>query len=554
MTWLWNPLSVPLFIGAIASFVISIHVWQRDIKISKSGALLLIASGFWILGTAFEVVGGDLETKLFLTKLQYVGICFVTPVWLILSIQFSGNEQWLTPLNLSILIFIPVAIFFLAITNEMHGLMWKDAWLLENNPFVWKSKSIGFSVLLIYSYLAAGAGIIITALSMIRTRRFYRWQVTVFLIVILIPLITHVVIDNLGYSPDLDIELTPFVLAIVVPAMTLGLIRWIEVSIVPVARNAVVENMKDGLIVLDFKGRIVDTNPAARKIMNATAGEIIGEQLDVLSSEIGAFINDSSMGQEFDVEILVDGILRTYNCEFSPLLQPQGQMMSRIFVLRDISERVRAEKKNRESLQEKEALLREIHHRVKNNLQLITSLLNLQIAHIKDEQIIAEIKESQNRILAISFVHEKLYQSEDLGKVDFGSYVNSLVNHLFDVYRSSDVNIRADMELDTILLDIDTAIPCGLIINELVTNVFKHAFPGMSSGRVGLKLWAEPGDDVHMLVRDDGVGIPPNFDTQNISSLGFQLIQSLVIQLDGQIEFDDSDGAAIEINFHHPQE
>ena len=551
MTWQWNSLFVPLLIGGAASFVIAIHVWRRGIILSKSGALLLIASGFWILGSAFEVLGGDLETKIFATKFQYVGICFVTPLWVIMSILLSGRERWLSSLSISILMVIPLVTFILAITNDMHGLIWKEAWLFDDNPFVLKSKGIVFNVLLVYSYLLAGLGIVITLLTVIKARRLYRWQVTAFLIVVLIPMITHAAIDNLGYSPKFEIELTPFVISIVVPAMTLGLLRWMENSIVPIARNLVVDNMKDGLIVLDFLGRIADSNPAGRNLLTKSNGEILGKPLKELNSEIAAILQDDFAQQEFDVEILVDGQMRTYNAERSILNQHQDRLMSDILVLRDITERVQAEKNIKESLDEKDALLREVHHRVKNNLQVITSLLNLQISSIENEQVISEIKESQNRISSMAFVHEQLYQSESLGQVDFKRYVRKLVNYLFDVHHRIGLDVGVDLQLEKITLDIEKAIPCGLIVNELVSNVYKHAFPNATTGNIKLRLWMEPGDIIHLFIQDDGIGFPSNFDSKNTTSLGYQLVHLLVTQLNGQIEFNGNGGTQIEIFFHH---
>lgn len=159
MTWLWSPLFVPLLIGAIACFIIAIHVWRRDTQLSISGTFMLITAGFWILGAAFEVLGGDLETKLLATKLQYIGICFVAPVWLTLSIQFYGREEWLTLPSVGFIFLAPLGTFILVLTNDLHGLIWADAWLVPDNPFVWKLKGVGFQVLLGYSYLLVGWGL-----------------------------------------------------------------------------------------------------------------------------------------------------------------------------------------------------------------------------------------------------------------------------------------------------------------------------------------------------------------------------------------------------------
>ena len=527
MTWQWSPLLIPLLGGAIASFATAIYWWRSNSRISKTGSFLLVASGFWILGSALEVVGGDFHTKLVMSKIQYIGICFLPVSWLIISSQFSGRDTWQTPGNIVAIMFIPILTLCLAFTNERHGIMWKDAKLLGDSLYLIKSQGVGFFLLLLYSYLVVGVGIFFTITMLIQTRRLYRWQAFTFLITVLSALFTHIIFDKFGSGTILTIELTPFFLSIVVPPITWGLIRLHEEVALPIAKETLVRNMRDGLVVLDLEGLIVDINPAAQKLFNSTNKEIIGTQVDQYSDDLAVLIKNNH-DQERDIVLEIDGKLRSFSCEFSPVVDHHDRLICRILIFRDVTERVRTEIELRDSLEEKEALLKEVHHRVKNNLQVITSLLNLQISHIADEGAIAEIKESQNRIFSMAFVHEQLYQSDDVGQVDFGSYIHSLVSYLFEVYRRGDMNIRLDIQSEMVILDIDTAIPCGLIINELVTNVFKHAFPTASSGKLTLKLWLESGDQVHMLVKDNGIGFPPNLDTQNTTSLGFQLIHLLL--------------------------
>jgi PAS domain S-box-containing protein len=215
----------------------------------------------------------------------------------------------------------------------------------------------------------------------------------------------------------------------------------------------------------------------------------------------------------------------------------------------DISDRRKAEDALRASLREKEVLLREIHHRVKNNMQIISSLLSLQAREIDDPAIVEMFRESQSRIRSMAFVHEKLYQSKDLSRIGFSDYIRSLTNHLTQTYIIDGERIRFESEIEDIALDIGTAIPCGLIINELVTNAFKHAFPDVRAGTVRLELRRAAEDRFLLRVADDGVGFPAGLDFQLTESLGMQLVLMLVDQINGAIELEPGPGTSFRIDF-----
>ncbi len=209
-------------------------------------------------------------------------------------------------------------------------------------------------------------------------------------------------------------------------------------------------------------------------------------------------------------------------------------------------QRVRNEEKIMESLREKKLLLREIHHRVKNNLQIISSLLNLQSQYMKDEETQSVFIESKNRVKSMALIHEKLYRSSSLAHIDFEDYVESLVENLIYSYMDVSASIKTEIDVKDIYLNIDTAIPCGLIINELVSNSLKHAFPD-SKGTIKIKMRRKEGECL-LKVCDDGSGFPKEIDFKNTESLGMQLINSLVIQLDGNIEMLNESGTCFKIN------
>ena len=211
--------------------------------------------------------------------------------------------------------------------------------------------------------------------------------------------------------------------------------------------------------------------------------------------------------------------------------------------------RKRTEAQIKSSLQEKDVLLKEIHHRVKNNMQVISSLLNLQSRHIQDPVVLEMFKESQRRIRSMALIHERLYQSSDLSRIEFSQYLRNLATHLFHSYQVDSSRIQLRLEAEEVHLNINTAIPCGLIVNELISNALKHAFPEGRSGTLGLDLRAVAGDGYVLRVKDDGVGFPENLDFRKTETLGMQIVSTLVDQIDGSIELTRKMGTEFIIHF-----
>ncbi len=220
--------------------------------------------------------------------------------------------------------------------------------------------------------------------------------------------------------------------------------------------------------------------------------------------------------------------------------------------LLDITDRKNAEYEIKRSLQEKETLLMEIHHRVKNNLTVISSLLNLQSRYIKDKDDLIMFKESQSRAKSMAIIHQRLYSSSDLKHIDFGDYIKTLAGDIFDSYVYDPGNIKLNFDVEDVKLDINTSIPLGLILNELLTNSLKYAFPYGESmvheGIINIKLHKNDGGYT-LIVEDNGVGLPEDFNLENNNSLGLQLINTLTNQIDGNLTCSNNDGVTFRIDF-----
>ena len=244
-----------------------------------------------------------------------------------------------------------------------------------------------------------------------------------------------------------------------------------------------------------------------------------------------------------------------------PIRSARSGVTHMIVQYEDITEKKRIEEQTQKSLREKELLLKEVHHRVKNNMQLMKSMLHLQAGYVTDEQTLSMLTDSASRINAMALIHEKLYQSEEFGSVEINSYLTYVSDSLYQTYVKPGLEVHIETDLEHLFVDIDTAIPCGLLANELMSNALKHAFVGRSNGTVRLSFHpcappedADSGLEWHELrVSDNGTGIPSEGREASHGSLGLKLVDSLVKQLRGTLEVDSRPDSGTDFSIRFPR-
>ena len=306
-----------------------------------------------------------------------------------------------------------------------------------------------------------------------------------------------------------------------------------------------------------------DVNDAFLKTLGYSRGDIIGKTAE----DFALFVHPEQQAALAD-KLRADG--RLANCELQVRRQ-DGAILDGLFsgevissqgrqhfltVMVDITDRKQAEAALRDSLAEKTTLLQEVHHRVKNNLQIISSLLNLQADQVQDAAVLELLAVTRNRVGAMALLHENLYQSESLARLNLPEYVKSLCAHLLRAAGPirARVQLECHVEPGTISLELDQAVPCGLLLNELVTNALKHAFPGERSGCIRVTLERATPQTVGLTVADDGVGLSVTLDPRATSSLGLQLVSLLTQQLHGTVNFERGQGTAVHILFPNSAE
>ncbi len=308
----------------------------------------------------------------------------------------------------------------------------------------------------------------------------------------------------------------------------------------------VVEFSPIAKVMVNMAGTIEMVNRQAEHLFGYDREDMLGNSIEMLLPERfrqqhpqwrRAFFNDPQsrpMGAGRDLFALhKDGSEFPVEIGLNPIETDEGPMVLSAIV--DLSDRKQKEMRIRAALQEKELMLGEIHHRVKNNLQLVDSLLDMQADRIDDERVRAILRDSQNRIRSMALIHQTLYQSHDFARVDFAGIVDSLVPTLVNSYGIHANQVDLQIHTDPVFLPINLAIPCGLIINELITNALKYAFPDGRAGTITLKLLALQGNSVELVVSDDGVGIPEHLNIEQSETLGLQLVQLLSAQVNGEL-------------------
>jgi two-component sensor histidine kinase len=276
------------------------------------------------------------------------------------------------------------------------------------------------------------------------------------------------------------------------------------------------------------------------------------ERSDELAAILGRLRKGERLRHIETVRVRKDGKRIDVSLCISPIKDANGRLLGAAIIAHDITERKQVETYLKTSLREKEMLIKEIHHRVKNNLQVISSLLGLQAHTIGDSRLRAPLEESQARIQTMALIHQQLYRSGNLAQIDFAEYLRDLATRVVRSSRVGQGHLSLEISAEEVYFPIETAIPCGLLLHELLSNCVKHAFPGGRNGTIRVTLCRHLQGTHELTVRDDGVGLPEGLDVHATVSLGLRLVHLLAAQLHGMLTFESRQGTTVTLAFGEP--
>lgn len=314
------------------------------------------------------------------------------------------------------------------------------------------------------------------------------------------------------------------------------------------------ENNHAIMILLDPRdGKIIDANPAASNYYGLSPDEFKNKNISDLSTEeekllLERYNSSNNINHFYSQHILTNGMVRDVEIFLSPISY-MGTKLSHC-IIQDITDRNKAIEALKISLNEKKELIREIYHRTKNNMQVIISMFSLQTVYSNEDKVEKILKDMENRIRAMSLVHEKLYQSKNLSRVNLRDYLTELISNIMSGYGIPETKVKIITEMENIEVLIDTAIPCGLVVNELVSNVARHAFPGDRTGRIAIIMTMNSTGGIELVLSDDGIGMTGNPISGHQQSMGLQIVKNIVeYQLKGTIELHKDSGIKWTIKF-----
>jgi PAS domain S-box-containing protein len=320
--------------------------------------------------------------------------------------------------------------------------------------------------------------------------------------------------------------------------------------------RTLVEGMTEyAIMLLDPSGDVVSWNDGAARLTGYASREILGSSVAILHEEghleqLTASLAEARQTGRFVEEawrVRKDGTRFWADVAMTPLFDSAGKLEGYAKVIRDFTTRREQDETLRQSLREREVLLQEVHHRVKNNLQVISSLINMQVRRLEPGMTRDALDECKQRVLTIALIHEKLYQSKDYAHVPFAEYVRSLASQVMHVSGHAP-HVALQLDIQDVPLGVDRAIPCGLILNELISNALKHAFRDRSRGRIRVELLRME-NKLRLIVADDGIGLPPGFDTRRSTSMGLQLVYTLARQLEADLSVTSDGGTTFHLTF-----
>lgn len=557
------------------------YVYKLDPKSRVNRMFIFLAFCFsiWTFAFAFFYSSPDKATAWFWYNLSAIGRFFYPALILNLALVFTRNRfnynKWYNSLLLYILplIFLYTTLTGPFITQDLvlvngqwyETLITNNIWWYAYNIYYLSYLSISFLIIGWWGYKS----------TILREKKQALVMISTGLIAVTLGFLTNTIFQffNLYILPSV----AQIIGIIFFSGITYAIIKYKLLKLTATAAaEQIISKITDMVILIDTHGKIINANSRAMRLLGYSKSELKGQDWEFLikdpedRAKIGRYINsglieegDNYKSMEIKLNtkrgnyILVNSFLSGVKDKFGLIgvLMVAQDLRQTKKLLYEIREKNKAQKSAKahemrlqKSLDEKELLLKEIHHRVKNNMQIISSLLHLQSGYLKDKEAVDALKESQARIVSMAIIHENLYRSDNLTCINFENYINHLIRNLFHTYNVSMEKIKFNIIATDVFLNIDTAIPCGLMINELVTNSIKHAFTDGTSGKITIHM-KQKQNEYHLEISDNGIGLPPDLDIDNSPTLGLLLVNNLVGQLEGNLEVNREHGTAYHITF-----
>ncbi len=557
-----NHFSLPIILGV--GFITFLMRLVASRNRGRVVSIFMMFNGLVILYSLFFFASLSLTNQTAqLVSFYLMVFCatFIPPAILFFLLEYLGYDNWINGKSIFYLLAVPVVSGLLELTDPLHGLFWENVEIVWHGGYSYINETPGLIPIILTTYLYFIMGISIALLSwaVFQTPWYRRRALNLIIVALTIPTLFDMV-RLFGLNPRPHLYITPYGILISVLLLGISIIRYEFLNVIPAAYNRLFSEVSDAILVFDHKMNILDMNMAARELF------FKGMELDskLSASNLPEDVQQAFKNKESEVSLIMGTRNNYYDLKRSEIVGKDGILRSMMVTFNDISWRKRTELQLQELidskevlLREKEVLMREIHHRVKNNFNLAGSLLFLEARKFKDVAVHDAFEVSRDRLRTMSLLNERLYRTDRVNDLELGGFLCSIAEDLIRSQSAQDTQVILNCETDETRMNPKQAIPCGLIVNELVTNSLKHAFLGgdIISPAISLKL-IQGGEGLVMLhIEDNGSGYPESYQIEKSNTLGMQLVHMLgQEQLGGTVEVGNQVGAYFKLAFYGENE
>ncbi|GAB1481816.1 hypothetical protein MASR2M78_06310 [Treponema sp.] len=508
-----------------------------------------------VLGSAWAFIYGlsllvvQFQLRVFLSMILYIPTRLISPFIFKLAVEYTGHEKWIGRKNLILVFFIPVLAILASLTSPLHHLFRYD-FILETGAtlsILHYKGGIIYSISTIYGNGLILAAILLLAISL-RDHALQKSNTLLMITGLLVPVFVNILFSS-GLTPIKGYSFAPTSLVLTGVAFAWALLRYRLFSVASVARATVVENIADLLLVFDTRGHIIDFNGAARSVIGLDRKTSIGAYADTLAEPWSSLFKKNEIQEEIQKEIRIEneGLSRVFEMSDNRMKDAQGHLIGRLCILHDITERLASEQRVIDLLAEKELLLREVHHRIKNNMSVISSILSLHADSLRDSEAAVSLLDARSRVQSMMVLYDQLYRTAGVDDISMDAYLNPLVTQIVNNFANAP-SVRIQKNIDNFKVGARTLFPIGIIANELITNAMKHAFIGRSDGMISITATCED-DSAQLCIEDNGNGIAQNLDPEASKGFGLQLVDILVRQIGANLSYRKLEGSKFELKF-----
>lgn len=535
--FIYTPYIWPLIIAMGLCIVIALYVQKYpETPASRPFVYMMWVGAGWIAIYSLSIITIWYPLRLFLSMAMYIPSRLMAPAILYLALEYSGKERWINTKNVLLILLIPIISIIASMTSPWHNLFRYNFNLDTSGPIPILFYTPGplFTLSTIYNAIVILGSLLIMFFSL-RDRALKPQSTLLLIIGILIPLIVEILF-TMNITPIRGYNFAASTIVFTGAAYLIALMKYRFLGFVPIARSTVLEHISDFVIVFDNQSQIVDCNPAALLLIGLNPKNYVGIPNDFLPEQWKHFFNtQANLGPgQRDVELIMNSERRIFDLAVKHIEDSRSRILGTLFLLHDITGLRASEQRIQQLLEEKNLLLREVHHRIKNNMSVIASLLSLQSDTVQEASAKTALREARNRVQSMSILYDKLYRSDGANEMPVDEYLHPLIDKLIDMFPVAPY-IMVVRELEPIILNARLLFSLGIIVNELLTNAFKYAFEPGESGTVRITAAAQ-GTLVTVKVIDSGGRFPVDPGNPPTVGFGLQVVQLMAKQIKANFE------------------